>query len=203
MSIHQFPADVSRETIERFDLYEALVSKWNPVINLVAKSTVSDFKHRHLQDSIQVYQNDMSWTRWVDMGSGGGLPGIVVGIIAAQNKPDAEIHLIESDQRKCAFLLTCVRELGLNIKVHSQRILEIPSLAADIVSARALASLDMLLEFGCHHGNKTATFLFPKGANWKSEVAEAQKTWTFEYEALKSVTDPDATILKIAGAQRV
>ncbi len=198
-----YPIDVSRETIECFEGYEALVKKWNPVINLISKSTMPEFKQRHLQDSLQIYQNTGSWSSWVDMGAGGGLPGIVVGILAKQDNPNATVNLIESDQRKCAFLLTCAREFDLSVKVHNQRILDVPSLQADIISARALASLEALLEFATHHANENARFLFPKGANWKSEVSDAQKTWTFDFEALKSITDPDATILKIAGAQRV
>ncbi|WP_339108608.1 16S rRNA (guanine(527)-N(7))-methyltransferase RsmG [Thioclava sp. GXIMD4216] len=198
-----FLIDVSRETIERFEIYEALVKKWNPAINLVAKSTISQFQKRHLADSIQIYDPTLSWKRWVDLGSGGGLPGIVVAILAAQHNPAAQVHLVESDQRKCAFLMTCIRELSISAQVHSQRILDIPSLQADVISARALAALDMLLDFSTYHQRENAIFLFPKGVNWKSEVLEAQKSWTFKYEAFRSNTDPDATILKISGAERV
>jgi len=139
---------VSRETIERLKAYQALLEKWNGAINLVARSTISSFWERHVVDSAQLYsQMPVGCQNWLDAGSGGGLPGIVIAGIAKEHAPSMTVHLVESDQRKATFLRRVVETLDLNAKVSIARIEAIPVQSADVFSARALASLNVLLGY--------------------------------------------------------
>ena len=190
---------VSRETHERLIAYEALVRKWNAKINLVAPSTLPEFNSRHIQDSIQIFDHvQFPEGNWVDLGSGGGLPGIVISIYA--QKAPLTVSLVESDQRKSAFLRTVIRELSLqNISILTGRIENVPPLAANFVSARALAPLSVLLSMVQRHMHQNGTAIFLKGRSWKAECAEARKEWRFDVTSFPSKTDPDAAILKITG----
>lgn len=194
--------NVSRETFDRLKHLESLLVKWNPRINLVAKSTINDAWDRHILDSIPVFSAVSGAGRWIDIGSGGGFPGLVIAILNAE-KQNFEITMIESDQRKCAFLRTVIRETGVQADVISKRIEAVEPMQADILSARALADLNLLLEFSERHLGSSGTALFPKGLNWKKEVLAAQESWSFDYEALRSETQEGAVILKIREIKRV
>ena len=194
---------VSRETIERLEVYEALLQKWNPRINLVSRQTLPELWARHFLDSAQLYDLVPEGAqRWVDLGSGGGFPGLVVAILARETRPSRQIVLVEADLRKSAFLSTVIRDLSLNAKVLSARIEAAPPQAADILSARALAPLENLLGFAERHLAAGGTALFPKGAGWSEELAQARQNWSFDCDAVPSETSPDARILKITGAER-
>ncbi len=190
---------VSRETHERLIAYEALVRKWNARINLVAPSTLPEFNSRHIRDSIQIFDHvKLPEGNWVDLGSGGGLPGIVVSIYA--QKAPLTVSLVESDHRKSAFLRTVIRELSLqNVSILTDRIENVPPLAANFVSARALAPLSVLLSMVRRHMHQDGTAMFLKGRSWKAECDEARKEWRFDVTSFPSKTDPDAAILKITG----
>ena len=195
--------DVSRETMERLEHYFALLNKWNPSINLVAKSTLEDAWDRHFIDSAQIYRHaPQSWQVWADFGSGGGFPGAVVAILAAEKNPTGRVVLVESDRRKATFLRTVMREAGVKADVHADRIEALEPIGADVISARALAELTDLLEFSAKHGKSGTTCLFPKGQSWKKELQAAQESWSFTYDAIKSETNPNAIILKVGDLQR-
>ncbi|OOY30213.1 16S rRNA (guanine(527)-N(7))-methyltransferase RsmG [Thioclava sp. F36-6] len=196
--------DVSRETFDKLLAYEALLKKWNPAINLVAKSTLEDMWSRHFLDSAQIFAMAPENARiWADFGAGGGFPGLVIAILSAEKAPERQVILVESDLRKSAFLSTVTRELSLNIRVLAQRIEEIAPLKADVVSARALANLPKLLEFTARHLKPSGIAIFPKGARWQEELAQAKESWSFDYEAIESLSDPNSVVLKIHGAERV
>ena len=195
--------DVSRETKERLETYAATLTKWNPKINLVSKKSLEDLWTRHILDSVQVFDAVQPTGKWLDIGSGGGLPGIIVGIMAAEFAPDLNVTLMESDQRKCAFLRNVARECGISVSVISDRIEKAMPQTADILSARALADLDLLLEFVDRHMVTSGTAVFPKGASWKKEVDNARNHWRFDLEEITSLTEPEAVILKIKGVERV
>lgn len=193
--------DVSRETLDHLEAYAALVRKWNPKINLVSKASLPDLWERHIVDSVQTVRIPNCNGHWVDLGSGGGFPGIVAAILGIGQ--EAHFTLVESDQRKSAFLRTVIRELKLNAKVETARIEEIASLEADILSARALSDLDQLLGFAERHLKPGGSALFPKGAKWREEVAQAKRNWAFTLTPIPSKTDPEAAILKIEDIERV
>lgn len=199
------PADVSRETAARLSAYAGLLRKWNPAINLVARSTLDDLEARHIADSAQLFDLAPPDARhWVDLGSGGGFPGLVIAILAAGRPHGLRVTLIESDQRKAAFLRTVARELGLdNVSVLDTRIEDTPPQRADVLSARALAPLAALLAFTERHLAPGGTALFPKGARADEELDAALASWRFEVQKIPSGTDPQAVILKIGGIARV
>jgi len=194
---------VSRETYDRLAAFVALLQKWNPRINLVSATTLSEAWQRHILDSIQVFDiADVTEGHWADLGTGGGFPGLVVAILAAEEAPDLAITLVESDQRKAAFLATALRETGARAKIRAERIEALAPLGADILSARALAPLDRLLEHAERHLNPNGRALFPKGQNADAELAQALASRRFRYEKHPSRTDSQAVILQIEDIAR-
>ena len=206
MSGEVFGQIVSRETYDKLRDYESLIQKWNPSINLVAKSTLSDIWNRHIVDSAQVYyaaSAELSGN-CTDIGSGGGLPAIVIAILAQGADKQIQMTMVESDKRKSVFLRTAIRELGLNnANVVNERIENVQIPVSKFISARALAPLTELFGFAEKLSDDKTTFLFQKGKNWLSEIGIAQNHWSFDYEAIKSETDSNAVILKIRGLSRV
>lgn len=193
---------VSRETVERLEIYASLIEKWNPRINLVSKSSLKQIWTRHIIDSIQVFRSAPTFGHWVDLGSGGGFPGLVAGILAKEEAPGLRLTLVESDKRKSVFLRTVIREAGLDARVISDRIEIIDPLSADVLSARALADLGTLLFFVERHMRSNGIALFPKGATWQKEVVEARRQWQFAIQPITSLTEPGAAILKISEVSR-
>lgn len=195
---------VSRETSERLARFEALIRKWNPAINLVARSTLDDLRTRHFLDSAQIFDlAPITVRHWVDIGSGGGFPGMIVAILAADERPDLSVTLVESDRRKAAFLASAARELEVSVNVVPARAEAIPPLQADILSARAVAPLDMLLAHAGRHLSPGGTAIFPKGANHRAELDQALEHWMFSYQKVPSKTDAAGVILIIGGISRV
>ena len=196
--------DVSRETLERLGAFEDLVRKWTKKINLIARNDVDHIWDRHIVDSAQVWASAPDeWNHWVDMGSGGGFPAIILAAIAVEKKPDARFTLIESDQRKATFLRTAIRELNLNAIVLDDRIELAPPQNADVISARALASLTILLGFAERHLAPNGIAVFQKGKSADDEIIEAKHTWAFDYNKVPSITNGDACVISIKGFSRV
>ncbi|MGY6548186.1 MAG: 16S rRNA (guanine(527)-N(7))-methyltransferase RsmG [Roseinatronobacter sp.] len=188
--------DVSRETLDKLEHYSDLLARWNPKINLVAPSTLSDAWERHFADSAQVLAlAPKDAGSWVDLGSGGGFPGLVCAILGAELMPDCKFALIESDQRKAAFLMTVVRDVKLPITVHAERIERIAPAGAEVVSARALAPLSQLLVFVTRHLSPSGVALLQKGKGHAEELATAQQEWQFKETSTPSQTDEQARVL--------
>jgi len=196
--------DVSRETRARLEIFSGLLAKWNPKINLVSTTTIEDAWSRHFLDSAQVFglASDNAGT-WVDLGTGGGFPGLVIAILAMEARPGLRVVCVESDQRKATFLRTVVRETGAAAEVIAERIEKVPPIGADIVSARALAPLSKLLGYAERHLAPEGEAIFLKGAGSRKEVAEALESWSFRLDTYPSKTDPDATVLRIGDIRRV
>lgn len=194
-----FP-DVSRETWERLDIFAAQLLKWQKTINLISPKTKSEVWTRHIADSLQLIALVPDNARiFVDLGSGGGLPGLVLAAAFA-DRPEAMFHMIESDQRKCAFLREAARAMGVSVKVHNGRIEAVLANwphGADIVSARALAPLKDLLSLA-QPLLKAGMGLFPKGQDIDSEMEEATKYWAFSGKLVPSRTDSKAGILIVS-----
>ncbi|XDA98221.1 16S rRNA (guanine(527)-N(7))-methyltransferase RsmG [Sulfitobacter sp. LCG007] len=196
-------AYVSRETQDRLEAYVDLIRKWNSRINLVSRSSLDDLWDRHIIDSAQIFELSHRADRWADLGSGGGLPGLVLAIMALEQDPARETILVDSDQRKCAFLRTVARELKLNATVLSERVETMDPLEANVLSARALAPLTQLMAFAERHLEPGGHAFFPKGRNWGAEVDDARREWRFDLQAHPSATDSGAAILEIRDLQRV
>ena len=195
--------DVSRETFGRLDTYASLLAKWNAKINLVSPSTLPHLWERHFVDSAQILKLAPNSGQWLDIGSGAGFPGMVCAIMAAETSPDLAVSFVESDQRKCAFLETVLRELGLVATVHSARIEALEPTQANILTARALAPLPDLLAFAERHLAEDGLCLFPKGARVEDEITKSLETWAFDVTKHPSETDPAGTILAIGSITRV
>jgi 16S rRNA (guanine527-N7)-methyltransferase len=189
--------NVSRETEDLLRGYADLIRKWNPSINLVAPATLPDLEFRHITDSAQIYDlAQPSQGSWLDIGSGGGLPGIVLAI-QSRHTP-LQVTLVESDKRKSAFLATARRELNLpNLTIKPQRIEALAEGQYDFISARALAALDKLMPDLYRQLASHGEAWLLKGRSWDAEVADARKQWRFELETFQSKTDPQAAILKL------
>lgn len=188
--------DVSRETLRRLEVLIETLGRWQKAINLVGRNTLEGAWKRHIVDSAQVVRlipTDAS--SLADLGSGGGFPGLVI----AAMRPDLPLTMIESDARKAAFLGEAARKMELPKlpTVVVKRIEAAPPVGADVITARALAPLDQLLEWSDRHRTERATCLFHKGKGWQAEVDEAKKKWDFSPDAIASVTDRDAVILRI------
>ncbi|NOX39587.1 MAG: 16S rRNA (guanine(527)-N(7))-methyltransferase RsmG [Alphaproteobacteria bacterium] len=190
--------NVSRETIDRFFEYEALVKKWNPAINLISRSTINHIWPRHIIDSAQIWDQQPKSARfWLDIGTGGGFPGLVIAILAKELKPDMKIGLVESDTRKASFLLKTSVDLGLSPKILINRAEHLTPHSADVVSARALAPLNKLLGLAERHLGDNGICLFSKGENAENELTHARKYWTFTLQKTPSRTDSGGVILRI------
>lgn len=195
--------DVSRETFERLEAYVALLKKWTQRINLVSRQSLLHIWHRHVLDSVQLFRVTEPSGHWVDIGSGGGFPGLVCAILALDSAPSARFTLVESDQRKAAFLRAAAREAGVECDIIACRIEDLEPQRADILTARALADLDRLLHYTERHLDPEGVAMFPKGLGWKKEVDNASRRWKFRFDAITSLTDPEAAILKVQGISRV
>lgn len=195
--------NVSRETLSRLDLYTDLLRTWNPKINLVARSTMDSAWSRHVLDSAQAFPLIPPEARTlVDLGSGGGFPGMVFAILAADALPELRVTLVESDQRKAAFLAAVARQTGVSVGVVAERIEALAPVGADVVSARALAPLNDLLSYAQRHMAPDGTAIFLKGSNHQKEIDDALANWRFSVQKTPSTTDPSAVILTVGGLSR-
>lgn len=197
----QHDSGVSREALERLTAYLALLEKWSRAVNLVGRGTLQDAWRRHILDSAQLVDllppaPDGRPRRIADLGSGAGLPGLVLAILDA-----GEVHLIESDQRKAVFLREAARAAAVDsrVTVHAARIEDVPALNADVVTARALAPLPDLLAYAARVAAPGGVGLFPKGDRVAEELTAARKAWTLPIERFPSRSDPRGTILRVKG----
>jgi 16S rRNA (guanine527-N7)-methyltransferase len=198
------PFHVSRETSERLSRFVALLLDRQRTTNLIASSTIPVIWTRHVADSLQLLALAPGARRWVDLGSGGGFPGMVIACGLAET-PGAHVHLIESIGKKAAFLRDAVRETAVPATVHHGRIEDItPRLAgeADIVTARAVAPLKELLTMIDPFIERGAQGLLMKGQDVDAELTQAAKYWTIEHTAVPSQTSPTGRILMVRHLER-
>jgi 16S rRNA (guanine527-N7)-methyltransferase len=196
---------VSRETARRLSSFEAVFRKWAGSINLVAPSTKSDFWSRHIADSAQIFQLLPAPNRWVDLGSGGGFPGIITAILLAE-LGDGWVHLVESNNKKAAFLRAAIAATDARASVHAVRIEAAPQQIpdCDAISARAVAELPLLLDFVWlwAERNPACRAYFHKGRDYQAEVDKALCRWDFDLVRHDSVVEPDSVVLEITGLKR-
>jgi len=190
---------VSRETFERLQAFEQLFLKWNRSINLAAPSTLDDVWRRHILDSAQLARIAPAATRWVDLGSGGGFPGLVLAFLLVE-RPGASVDLVESNRKKASFLQSVIGQFDLPARVVAKRIDDSYGLVSipEIVTARALAALPDLLDLSAPWLAKGARALFHKGRDYRAEVEESTHRWAFDLVEHSSMTDPYGVILEIS-----
>jgi 16S rRNA (guanine527-N7)-methyltransferase len=195
---------VSRETQDRLEHFASLFMKWAGTINLVAPSTIGETWQRHIADSAQIFQLSHNPKTWIDLGSGGGFPGVITAIFLAELR-DGWVHLVESNQKKAAFLRVALAETGARGSVHPVRIEKahqtLPD--CDAISARALADLDQLLSLSSPWlvGSQTRAF-FHKGRDYAAEIKKAHSRWEFNLVEHASAVEANSVVLEISGLRR-
>lgn len=191
--------NVSDDAYEKIAHYHALLLKWNKAINLVSPKTIKESWHRHFIDSAQIADIIPQGSKiYADLGCGGGFPGLVVAMM----RPELDVHLVESDERKGQFMRTVIRETASqNITVHTKRIENVTEdFTPDFVTARALASLSDLFDY-CAPWlavNPALGFGFMKGARADEEIEQARIRYNFDLETITSITDNQAQILLVS-----
>lgn len=191
---------VSRETLERLDRLVAALLTWQKTTNLIAPSTVRHLWTRHIADSLQLLALAPDARVWVDLGSGGGFPGMVVAC-ALVERPGAAVHLVESNAKKAAFLREAQRLTGAPAIVHAERIERFAKqfqAPVDVVTARALAPLSDLLALSAPLlARNSVQGLFLKGRDAEAELHEAAKSWMMDVTLIPSRTDPYGRIIAV------
>lgn len=195
---------VSRETLNRFEIWRKHLATVSAHTNLVGRSTLEYFWYRHALDSWQVFQLASTASRWADLGSGAGFPGLAVAFgLMDRDATDPQVKLIESVGKKARFLSEVAEKTGAPVQILPIRVeamVETPTV--DVVTARAMAPLPKLLGYVKPFVDKGAIALLPKGRNAREELTLARKSWRFESRVIPSHTDPEAVILEIRGLHR-
>ncbi len=195
--IPDVPPDSARSA--RLATYTELLLRWNATINLVSARTAAEVEHRHVADSLQLLPLLPPAGPIADLGSGAGLPGLVL----AAALPERELHLVESDRRKSAFMIDAAGRMGLaRVTIHPQRIEQATLPPITAMTARALAPLDILMGFAARILAPGGVAILPKGRNAEQELTAAAAHWHFTTERFDSRTDPEATILRLSEIRR-
>ena len=189
-----FPNDI----LSKLQTYQTLLLKWQKSVNLVSNSTIADSWNRHFIDSAQLAKYITKPNpRVVDIGSGGGFPGLVLAMML-----DGEFHLVESDKKKCIFLSEVSRETGTNIIIHNDRIETVSISDIDYITSRACANVSQIFNLSEKLVSRGTEYLLLKGKTHRIEIDEAKKEWQFEVEIFPSITENDSALLSVSKIQR-
>jgi 16S rRNA (guanine527-N7)-methyltransferase len=192
--------DVSRETLAKLDRYAELLAEWQARMNLVGPSTLPHVWDRHFRDSAQLLPIAGIGKSWLDIGAGGGFPGLVLAML----DPKSNITLVESITKKCHFLDTVGQQTDTarQLTVANVRVESLAGSKFDIITARAAASLDTLFDWGLRFAGSGTRWILPKGARVQEELASAAKRFHFDHQLIPSRTDSDARIVVAQGVKR-
>ncbi|UTW55478.1 16S rRNA (guanine(527)-N(7))-methyltransferase RsmG [Kordiimonas sp. SCSIO 12610] len=199
----QSTTNVSRETLDRLIGYADLLAKWQKAKNLVSNSTIDDMWLRHFFDSAQLYIQmknsfDTMPETLLDIGSGAGFPGLVLGAMGIEN-----VHMVESNGKKCSFMSQVARQMGINAVIHNERIEKIDPFSVDIITSRACAKITQLLEWSEPFlGNSGIEMWLLKGQTSQEELTEAETYWTMDKECFESKTEVGANIIRLWNIKR-
>ena len=189
---------VSRETFEKLSTYHDLLLRWQAKINLVGPDTLNDAWHRHFLDSLQLLNHlPNNFGKIIDIGSGAGYPGMALAVAGI-----VDIHLIESDAKKIAFLKEVARVTDTKVFIHHSRIEDVSIPNVSIILSRACSNLDNLLSFSLPFVSHETISLLHKGKNYSTDVEDANEHWLFEHTVIPSITDTQGVILKITNIRR-
>ena len=188
----------SENVIKKFKIYQEILEKWQSKINLVSQSTLKDVFKRHFLDSAQLYPLIPEDSKvLIDLGSGAGFPALILAILGQENGLPWSVTAIESDQRKCCFMSEVARLCGVKVDIQNQRIEGVKDLKADVITARALADLNSLLDYSLPFIHKKTKLFFLKGQGIQGEIQEALKKYDFSYHLFQSQTDEKGQIIQI------
>jgi 16S rRNA (guanine527-N7)-methyltransferase len=193
---------VSRETLERITTFESLLRRWQRTVQLVAPADLAKLWTRHIADSLQLVELMPRAKIWADLGSGAGFPGLVIAL-AYRDRARGFVHLVESDQRKAAFLREAIRATAAPARVHAERVESVAKRLAgevDVVTARALAPMPRLLELAAPFFEKGIPGVFPKGRDVDNELTDSTKSWKIQTTIAPSRTHRDGRIVVVERA---
>ncbi len=197
------PLNVSRETFSQFEAYCELLKKENSKINLISKSTEKEIRKRHIVDCAQTIDFiDENCNICTDIGSGSGLPGIVIAIIMSIKKPGMKFHLYEKSFRKCEFLSLVKEKLDLNAEVYQKDIFKEKNLETDLIITRAFKPLPIVLDLAEKNFKKFKSVIIFLGKNKKDILEKAFANWSFTYKEKKSITSSESKIIKICNLKK-
>ncbi|MBT3767317.1 MAG: 16S rRNA (guanine(527)-N(7))-methyltransferase RsmG [Rhodospirillaceae bacterium] len=200
LTINEFQelTHVSDETLRNLEKYKDILTQWQKKINLVSQKSLNDLWRRHMLDSAQLFSHLINVKNpIIDLGSGAGFPGLVLAIMGLKN-----IHLVESDNRKCTFLREISVQTNTDATIHNARIEKMDTIDAGVVLARGLASLDALLDYAAPLLAENGFCLFLKGQKVEQELTLCQKNWMMQVHRVDSLSDPTGVILKIDNVSR-
>ena len=197
------PLNVSRETFLQFEAYCDLLKKENSKINLISKSTEREIRKRHIVDCAQTIDFiDENYNICTDVGSGSGLPGIVLAIIMKIKKPGMKFHLYEKSFRKCEFLFSVKEKLDLNAEVFQKDIFKERNIETDLIIARAFKPLPIVLDLAEKNFKKIKSVVIFLGKNKKNILEKALMNWSFDYKEKRSITSSESKIIKICNLKK-
>lgn len=196
--------NVSRETLAKIRRFVDLLTKWNQKMNLVSKNSLADIWQRHVLDSAQLIDYlPQSINHILDIGSGSGFPAMVLAIMLSEQKPQCRITMVESITKKTVYLNDVRAKLGLNnVEILNGRVENIVFKIPQIITARAVAGLDVLCGYAHKVGGKNTELLLLKGKNYSLELVEAQKHWEFECKVYPNKYSENGVVLKIADLRK-
>ena len=197
------PLNVSRETFPQFEAYCELLKKENNKINLISKSTEKEIRKRHIVDCAQTIEFiDEKYDICTDLGSGSGLPGIVLAIIMQTKRPDMKFYLYEKSFRKCEFLYLVKEKLGLNAEIFQKDIFKEKNIETDLIIARAFKPLPVILDIAEKNFKKFKSVIIFLGKNKRDILKDALINWSFDYKEKKSITSSDSKIINISNLKK-
>ncbi len=195
---------VSRETLDELNKYSLSILKKNKEINLISTSTEKSIKSRHIEDSAQIIdfidKNDISVC--TDLGSGAGLPGIVLAILMKSKKPQFKVILYEKSYHKSNFLKEISKKFNLNTEINQKNIFDQKNLQTDIIISRAFKPLPVIFEIALKNFKKFKYIILFLGKSGKEILKEATNKWKFNYEERKSLTNEDSLVIKISNLKK-
>ena len=195
---------VSRETLDELNKYSLSILKKNKEINLISTSTEKSIKSRHIEDSAQIIdfidKNDISVC--TDLGSGAGLPGIVLAILMKSKKPQFKVILYEKSYHKSNFLKEISKKFNLNTEINQKNIFDQKNLQTDIIISRAFKPLPVIFEIALKNFKKFKYIILFLGKSGKEILKEATNKWKFDYEERKSLTNKDSLVIKISNLKK-
>jgi len=195
---------VSRETTKSLKKYENLLIKANKSMNLIGNSTVNQIWHRHILDSFQVIDFiDKNYKKLIDLGSGAGLPGLILAIAAKDRNMNLKVDLVEKSLKKTKFLRETIKELDLNINVICENVFdEKKKIIGEVFVARAFKPLSIILEFIHNKAEKWKKIFIFLGKSGKNQLLQASKTWNIEYKQRMSITNNDSFFVEITKLEK-
>jgi 16S rRNA (guanine527-N7)-methyltransferase len=194
--------NVSRETIEKLNIYNDFLLENNKLLNLIGKTTENNVFSRHFTDSAQIYDLIDDKSEIIDIGSGAGFPGFIIKILMDSKKVDGNIILVDKSPKKCKFLNDLSNKLGLKLKINNVRLEDYKFIKISTIVSRAFKKVIDTVDILFKNNDKIRSIILMKGKTYQQELEDAKKKYTFDLEKFRSITSDESYILKITNIKR-